>query len=121
GRTWRLGGPSRAGPRPGGVAPLTGPPYPPLPRALGDRAIPASAQNPPPRGYDDRVGFGTVDAAAALTAAARLSGDTNTGRGVRVATHFGSRLGPTPPVPVAPRGKGRLALYALLALACLAI
>ena len=33
----------------------------------------STARNRPASGYDDQVGFGTVDAAAALTAAARLN------------------------------------------------
>src|SRR5262249_48035665 len=95
--------------------------YPHLAPALVDQAITSTAQNPPSKGYDDRVGFGTVDAAAALTAAATLSRDVTTGRGVKVATHFGGGAAAVPPVPGAPRGAGRLILYAVLVLACLAI
>src|SRR6266536_1841987 len=52
--------------------------------------------------------------AQALTAAARLSHDVGPGHGVTAARHFGGGAGATLPVPVAPRGKGRLILYALL-------
>jgi hypothetical protein len=121
GQYWLVSGTSPACALTAGVAALIRSRYPHLSPALVDQAITFSAQNPPPQGYNDRVGFGTVDAAAALTAAARLSRDVEGGRGVNVAAHFGGGPGSTPPVPVAPRGKGRLALYALLALVCLAV
>jgi hypothetical protein len=121
GQYWLVSGTSPACALTAGVAALIKSRYPHLSPALVDQAITSSAQNPPPQGYDDRVGFGTVDAAAALTAAARLTRNVDTGRGVRVATHFGGGPGAAPPVPVAPRGQGRLVLYALLVLACLAV
>jgi hypothetical protein len=121
GQYWLVSGTSPACALTAGVAALIKSRYPHLTPALVDLAITSTAQNPPPKGYDDRVGFGTVDAAAALTAAATLSRDVTTGRGVKVATHFGGGATAVPPVPVAPRGTGRLILYAVLALACLAI
>ncbi len=121
GQYWLVSGTSPACALTAGVAALIKSRYPRLAPALVDQAITSSAQNPPPHGYNDRVGFGTVEAAAALTAAGRLGRDVNTGRGVNVAAHFGGGSGSTAPVPVAPRGKGRLALYAALALACLAV
>jgi hypothetical protein len=121
GQYWLVSGTSPACALTAGVAALIKSRYPHLSPALVDRAITSSAQNPPPQGYDDRVGFGTVDAAAALIAAGRLSHDLNRGRGVKVAVHFGGGLASTSAVPVAPRGKGRLVLYMSLLLACLAI
>jgi Subtilase family len=121
GQYWLVSGTSPACALTAGVAALIKSRYPRLSPALVDQAITSTAQNPPPRGYDDRVGFGTVDAAAALTEAATLSRDVSTGRGVKVATHFGGGAAAVPPVPVAPRGTGRLILYAVLALAFLAI
>jgi hypothetical protein len=121
GQYWLVSGTSPACALTAGVAALIKSRYPHLSPALVDQAITSSAQNPPPQGYDDRVGFGTVDAAAALTVAARLSHDAGAGHGVRTATHFGGGPAATSPVPVAPRGKERLVLYALLVLACLAI
>ena len=121
GQYWLVSGTSPACALTAGVAALIKSRYPHLSPALVDQAITSTAQNPPPQGYDDRVGFGTVDAAAALTAAATLSRDVSTGRGVKVATHFGGGAAAVPPVPVAPRGTGRLILYAVLVLACLAI
>jgi hypothetical protein len=121
GQYWLVSGTSPACALTAGVAALIKSRYPHLSPALVDQAITSTAQNPPPQGYDDRVGFGTVDAAAALTAAATLSRDVSTGRGVKVATHFGGGAAAVPPVPVTPRGTGRLILYAVLVLACLAI
>jgi len=121
GQYWLVSGTSPACALAAGVAALIKSRYPHLAPALVDQAITSTAQNPPPKGYDGRVGFGTVDAAAALTAAATLSHDVTTGRGVKVATHFGGGAAAVPPVPVAPRGMGRLILYAVLVLACLAI
>ena len=121
GQYWLVSGTSPACALTAGVAALIKSRYPHLSPALVDQAITSTAQNPPPQGYDDRVGFGTVDAAAALTAAATLTRDVTRGRGVKVATHFGGGAAALPPVPVAPRGTGRLILYAVLVLACLAI
>ena len=121
GQYWLVSGTSPACALAAGVAALIKSRYPHLSPALVDQAITSTAQNPPPQGYDARVGFGTVDAAAALTTAAALSHDVNTGRGVKVATQFGGGPAAAPPVPVAPRGTGRLILYAVLAMACLAI
>ena len=70
GQYWLVSGTSPACALTAGVAALIKSRYPHLAPALVDQAITSSAQNPPPGGYDDRVGFGTVDAAAALTAAA---------------------------------------------------
>ncbi len=121
GQYWLVSGTSPACALTAGVAALIKSRYPHLSPALIDQAITSTAQNPPPQGYDDRVGFGTVDAAAALTAASTLTRDVSRGRGVKVATHFGGGAAAVPPVPVAPRGPGRLILFAVLALACLAI
>jgi len=120
GQYWLVSGTSPACALTAGVAALIRSRYPHLSPALVDQAITSTAQNPPPQGYDDRVGFGTVDAAAALTAAATLSRDVSTGRGVKVTTQFGGGAAAVSPVPVTPRGSGRLILYAVLVLACLA-
>jgi len=121
GQYWLVSGTSPACALTAGVAALIKSRYPHLSPALVDQAITSTAQNPPPRGYDDRVGFGTVDAAAALTAAATLSRDVTKGRGVKAATHFGGGAAVVAPVPVPPRGTGRLILYAVLVLAFLAV
>jgi len=121
GQYWLVSGTSPACALTAGVAALIKSRYPHLSPALVDQAITSTAQNPPPGGYDDRVGFGTVDAAAALTAAGRLTHNLTVGRGVQVAGHFGGGPAAAPLVPVPPRGQGRLVLYGLLLLICLAI
>jgi subtilisin family serine protease len=120
GHYWLVSGTSPACALTAGVAALIKARYPGLAPALVDQAITASAQHRPPGGYDVEVGFGTVDATAALALAARLSRDTGAGEGVSAGAHFRG-TGAIPPVPVPPRGSQRLALYALLAVAALAL
>ncbi|HEY6275261.1 MAG TPA: S8 family serine peptidase [Streptosporangiaceae bacterium] len=121
GQYWLVSGTSPACAITSGVAALIKSRYPQLAPALVDQAITSTAQNAPKGGYDDRVGFGTADAAAALAAAGRLSRDAATARGVRVSAHFGGGPAAVTAVPVPPRGKGALAVYAGLALFCLAL
>lgn len=45
-----------------------------MPPEMVARALTGSARGTPPAGYDDKVGFGVVDAAAALREADRLAG-----------------------------------------------
>ena len=71
-----------------GVAALIKARYPTLPPALVAQAIIVSTRRRPPGGYRTNVGFGEIDAAAALGAAARLA-RRPAGRGVDPATHFG--------------------------------
>jgi subtilisin family serine protease len=121
GQYWLVSGTSPACALTAGVAALIKSKYHHLAPALVDQAITSSAQNAPAGKYDDQVGFGTVDAAAALAAAGRLYRDTGTGRGVRLSAHFGGGATAVPPVPVAPRGRGPLVLYGILAAGCLAL
>jgi len=60
-----------------GVAALIRSKYPSLPPALVEQAIITSASHQPAGGYSVDVGFGEVDAAAALTAAATLATDSH--------------------------------------------
>jgi subtilisin family serine protease len=121
GQYWLVSGTSPACALTAGVAALIKARYPHLAPALVNQAITSSAQNPPPGGYDDRVGFGTLDAAAALNAAARLARDAGTGRGVRDTARFGGGPKAVPPVPVRPRGPRQLLLYGLVLLGCLTV
>nr|WP_236715100.1 S8 family serine peptidase [Nonomuraea pusilla] len=57
-----------------GVAALVKSRYPDLPPEQVAQALAASARGRPAAGYDDGTGFGVVDAAAALEAAGRLTG-----------------------------------------------
>jgi len=121
GQYWLVSGTSPACALTSGVAALIKSEYPHLSPALVIRAITSSAQHSPPGGYDDRVGFGTVDAAAALTAAAYLAGHRHASHGLRPASHFGGGPAAIPPPPVRTRGPGQLVLFCLLAAGCLAM
>ncbi|MET9336971.1 S8 family serine peptidase [Nonomuraea sp. NPDC003804] len=82
-----------------GVAALVKSRYPNLPPSTVTQAITSSARARPSAGYDDKVGFGVVDAAAALDRAGELSGRQ---RGVPVPDdkHFGA--GKKAPLPSPP-------------------
>ena len=73
GQYWLVSGTSPACALTAGVAALIKSAYPSLPPDMVREAITSSTSNRPAHGYDDRVGFGTVDAAAALKVAGRLS------------------------------------------------
>jgi subtilisin family serine protease len=118
---WLVSGTSPACALTAGVAALIKAKYPDLSPALVIRAITSSTQNRPPGGYDDRVGFGTVNAVAALAAAAQLTIYRTAGHGVRPHAHFGGGPPAIPPSPIQPRGPASLVLFGLLALACLVL
>ncbi len=112
---WYVSGTSPACALTAGVAALIKSRYPRLTAPQVRRAIIWSAANRPPGGYDDEIGFGTVDAAAALRFAGRLAG-----LGPRVrpslakavdAGYFGGGRANVPPVPVPPRGARQLLLW----------
>ncbi|MFI6296346.1 S8 family peptidase [Nonomuraea sp. NPDC050790] len=84
-----------------GVAALIKSKYPQMSPAQVSQAIALSARGRPAAGYDEKVGFGTVDAAAALNAAQQLTGQR---REVEAPTgkHFGEgeeSPQPSPPGP----------------------
>jgi hypothetical protein len=118
---WLVSGTSPACALTAGVAALIRAKYPHLPPALVIRAITSSTRNRPPGGYNDRVGFGTVDAVAALAAADHFTTYRHAGHGVRPHTHFGGGPPAIPPSPVQPRGPVSLVLFCVLALACLVL
>ncbi|HEV8221523.1 MAG TPA: S8 family serine peptidase [Streptosporangiaceae bacterium] len=119
GQYWLVSGTSPACALTAGVAALIKSVYPHLAPALVIRAITISAQNQPKLGYDDRVGFGTLDAAVALKTAGKLTGFGVTGRGIGVHSHFGGGPKAIPPAPIGRRGSGQLLLFGGLGLACL--
>jgi subtilisin family serine protease len=121
GQYWLVSGTSPACALTAGVAALIKSRYPSLPPALVVQAITASTWHRPRGGYNEEVGFGTVDAAAALRMAARLVHDSGTGQGQAEAVRFGGGLSASPPLPVAPRGKRQLIIDIMLALVCLAL
>jgi hypothetical protein len=121
GKYWYVNGTSPACALTAGVAALIRSKYPGLPPALVDQAITASAQDRPPGGYDDKVGFGTVDATAALTVAAHLLRATGGRHGVSTAAHFGGGAAAVAAPPVGPRDRMALLWYILLAVIALAV
>lgn len=105
---WIVSGTSPACALTAGVAALIKSRYPKLTAPQVRRAIVWSAANRPPGGYDDEVGFGTVDAAAALRFAGRLARQESAIRPALKKTvdagFFGGGTGGVPPAPVASRG-----------------
>jgi hypothetical protein len=64
------------------------------------------------------VGFGIVDAAAALSKAGRLAGHRPEVTGIKAAARYHGALAPE---PVAPRGSSQLILFMLLGLTSLVL
>jgi subtilisin family serine protease len=134
---WLVSGTSPACALAAGVAALIRSAYPALPPDLVRDAITTTTRHRPAGGYNDKVGFGTVDAEGALAAAARMSaqrlagpGSPRTGlrrpnlvaaSGVSPASRFGGGPAAVPSPPVAPRGPRQLVEFCLLAAICLAM
>jgi hypothetical protein len=121
GQYWLVSGTSPACALTAGVAALIKSAYPTLAPSLVVQAITASTSNKPHGGYDEEVGFGTVDATAALRMAGRLARDRTTGHGLVATAQFGGGTAAVAAVPVAPRGKSQLLTDSVVALLCLAI
>jgi hypothetical protein len=121
GQYWLVSGTSPACALTAGVAALVKSVYPTLAPALVVQAITASTRAKPHGGYDEEVGFGTVDATAALRMAGRLARSQRTGQDKVAATLFGGGTAAIPPVPVAPRTDRQFLLDSGIALMCLAI
>jgi type VII secretion-associated serine protease mycosin len=121
---WLVSGTSPACALTAGVAALIKARYPQLTAAQVRRAITESASHSPAGGYNDQVGFGTVDAAAALTAAghlARTAPPRSAVAGATSAGYFGGGAAKVPRVPVAPRDKKVLYKLYAIAAACLLV
>ena len=121
GQYWLVSGTSPACALTAGVAALIKSVHPALAPALVVQAITASTSNKPHSGYDEQVGFGTLDATAALKLAGRLARSHGTGHGLAVAAQFGGGGAAIPAVPVTPRGKSKLVTDSVVALLCLVI
>ena len=80
-----------------------------------------TARNSPSGSYNERTGFGTVDAAAALSKAGRLMAAHPATSPVASSAHFGGGAAAVPAAPVPPRGVGQLVSFALLAVVSLAV
>ncbi len=119
GQYWLVSGTSPACALTAGVAALIKSRYPGLAPALVVQAITSSTQNRPPGGYDNKIGFGTVDAAAALTVASKLAGRSRSQAGAATTLHFGGGAAAVPPVPIAARGAAGLVVACLFTAAFL--
>jgi Subtilase family len=118
---WLVSGTSPACALTAGVAALIKSKYPGLSAAEVTSAIASSTWHHPADAWDREVGFGTVNAAAALTAAAHLAATHQASRPVSAVGHFGGGPQAVPAPPVHPRGPLAAVIYALLALLSLAL
>ena len=91
---WIGEGTSQASALVSGVAALIRSRYPGMPPVLVAQAITAGARDRPAAGYDESIGFGEINAPAALAEAARLRGYQVAGGGLR------GRFDDTPVRPV---------------------
>jgi subtilisin family serine protease len=121
GQYWQVTGTSPACALVAGVAALIKSRYPGLSPRLVATALTSTTTDRQARGYDSRMGFGIVNAAAALAKAARLSGYRPARIGVAATARFGGGPAGIPAAPVRPRGSGQLVEFALLAFASLAL
>jgi subtilisin family serine protease len=120
GQYWLVSGTSPACAEVAGVAALIKARYRGLAPDLVARAMTTTATNRPRGGYDAKIGFGTVDAAAALAKAGVLARERPRGSAVAATATFGGAAA-APGEPVPPRGAGQLVLFAVLALISLAL
>jgi subtilisin family serine protease len=131
GQYWWVSGTSPACALVAGVAALIKSKYPSLAPELVASALTSTTTYRPTGGYDSQVGFGVVNATAALAKAgefahsqfahgqpadARSADAQPAGISVAAAARF---HGTVAPEPVRPRGSGQLVLFTLLALASL--
>jgi type VII secretion-associated serine protease mycosin len=115
---WWVSGTSPACALVAGVAALIKSRYPGLAPDLVASALTSTTTDRPAGGYDSQVGFGIVNAAAALAEAGELAGVRPAKAGLKATAKY---RGDPPLLPVHPRGSGQLALFALLALTSLAL
>jgi type VII secretion-associated serine protease mycosin len=117
GTYWTVDGTSPACALVAGVAALIVSEYPRLSPALVLQALTTTARSPAGGGYSERtgLGFGIVDAAAALSAAGQLRSVRPAGSQVASSARFGGGPTAVPAPPVPPRGIGALVLFTILA------
>ena len=123
GQYWYVSGTSPACALTAGVVALIKSRYPGLtdPQVISAITSSTSSSTRPPSGYDDQIGFGVVNAYAALTAAGRIAREPAPPAGMPAAGHFGGGPSAIPAPPVAPRGPGALIWYCILGVAALAV
>jgi type VII secretion-associated serine protease mycosin len=114
GMYWTVDGTSPACALVAGVAALIVSKYPRLSPALVLQALTTTARNGRPHAYNALTGFGTVDAAAALSAAGGLMTVRPAGSQVAPSARFGGGPAAVPAPPVPPRGIGELVLFMML-------
>src|SRR6202035_221453 len=102
GQYWSVSGTSPACALVAGVAALIKSKYPDLAPSLIASALTTTTTNRPAGGYNSQVGFGIVDAAAALAKAAKLAGDPPAPPSIAAAARFGRRPAAPPPPPAPP-------------------
>ncbi|MCK2213001.1 S8 family serine peptidase [Actinomadura sp. ATCC 31491] len=115
---WVGKGTSQASALVSGIAALIKAKYPHMSPPLVAQALTTSARDRPPGGYDTSTGFGVVNAARALSEAARLAGHTEVATGA--AAHDPARplAGGRPgPIEVVVRDDRRVAVAAAVAAA----
>jgi len=118
GQYWWVSGTSPACALVAGVAALIKARYPGIAPDLVASALNSTTTGRPAAGYDSQVGFGIVNAAAALVKAGGLARARPVTAGLEATAKY---RGASPAEPVSPRSSGRLALFALLALASLVL
>jgi len=123
GQYWLVSGTSPACALTAGVVALIKSRYPRLsdPQVISAITSSTTVSSRPPGGYDDQIGFGVVNAAAALAEAGRLARAEPPPTGMPAARHFAGGLAAVPPLPVQPRGPAELLLFCLLGAACLTL
>jgi type VII secretion-associated serine protease mycosin len=121
GQYWWVSGTSPACALVAGVAALIKSKYPGLAPNLVASALTSTTTGRPSGGYNPQVGFGIVNAAAALAKAGQLADDPPAPAGIPSATRFGGGPAAIAQAPVRPRGSGQLILFVLLALTSLVL
>jgi subtilisin family serine protease len=116
GQYWWVSGTSPACALVAGVAALIKSAYPSLSPHQVASALTSTTTDRPAAGYDSRLGFGVVDAAAALADAGQLVRDPPAVTGIAATARYS---GPAAADPVRPRGSGQLIVFAALAAASL--
>jgi type VII secretion-associated serine protease mycosin len=115
---WSVSGTSPACALVAGVAALIKSKYPGLAPYLIASALTSTTTDRPAGGYNSQLGFGIVDAAAALAKAGELARARPVKAGLAATATYRGAL---PQEPVLPRGSGQLVLFALLGLVSLAL
>jgi subtilisin family serine protease len=123
GQYWLVSGTSPACALTAGVAALIKARYPALtdPEVIAAITTSTTPDSRPAGGYNDRVGFGEVNAADAVAAAGRLANAPVPPAGLQAAGHFGGGAAAIPAPPVEQRGVSALVLYCLLGACSLAL